>query len=215
MGKRSFKITLGVLGAALVAGGILLGLNMSGSSNSGTNPSTAANHGSGSEASAANSPAGGAAVDSNSSGSGSGSTTAAGGHAGGASTTTTLPVRVPGICTVVAGQRAGTVVLSSCSQVTATGGSGTFPASLLAKSGTGVITWHGTGTTTFVYTVSHPASQVHKCSGRGIETTLRGAVVANHPIGAGNVGVKGPVRAKLCTDAFGRITLLRGRRFQF
>jgi len=104
--------------------------------------------------------------------------------------------------------------MSSCSQLQATGGSGTFPGALLNGAGTGVISWNGTGTTTFVYVTSHPASQRRKCRAGDTETTLRGTVTANSPLGAGNAGVMGPVRAKLCIDSKSNVNLLIGKAFQ-
>ena len=104
--------------------------------------------------------------------------------------------------------------MSSCSQLAVTGGSGTLPGSLLRGSGSGTVTWNGTGTTTFVYVSSHPASQRNKCPAGQHETTLRGSVTANKPLGAGNAGAKGPVRAKLCIDANMNVSLLAGRTFQ-
>jgi hypothetical protein len=66
-----------------------------------------------------------------------------------------------------------------------------------------------------VYAIAHPASLRRKCPYDGTETTLRGSVTSNKPKGAGNAGLRGPVRAKLCIDKFGRIELLPGRTFQF
>ena len=120
------------------------------------------------------------------------------------------------ICTTVSGNTAITTVitLGSCSQLQATGGFGTFPGALLSRSGTGTITWNGTGTTTFVYTTSHPANQRRKCPAGDVETTLRGTVTSNKPIGPGNIGIKGPVHAKLCTDPGLDVTLAPGHMFQ-
>ena len=222
MGKRGFRITLGVVVAALVATGVLLGLSLSGSNP--PHPATAArgSGGSGSGSSGDRSTTSGGSGGGGSSG--SADPGSSGGQGGGASagttssvsgtTTTTGPVKVPAICTVVSRSK-GTVVLRSCSQLASTGGSGTFPVSLLARSGSGTVTWNGTGTSTFVYTISHPASQRRKCPYDGTETTVKGSVTSNNLKGAGNVGLRGPVHAKLCSDRFGRIELLPGRAFQF
>lgn len=118
------------------------------------------------------------------------------------------------MCTVVSGNVSGVITISSCSQLQATGGSGTFPGALLRRSGTGTVTWSGTGTTTFVYVISHPASQRRKCPDSDTETTVRGAVTTNSPLGVGNVGVRGPVRAKLCVNPGLNVSLLAGRAFQ-
>lgn len=117
------------------------------------------------------------------------------------------------ICTTASGNVSGTVTINSCSHLAATAGSGSFPGALLERSGSGTITWNGTGTTTFVYVFSHPASQRHKCPVGDTETTLRGSVTANTPVGVGNAGVKGAVHAKLCIDPQLDVSLLAGRAF--
>jgi hypothetical protein len=114
----------------------------------------------------------------------------------------------------VSGNLSRAIALSSCSQLQATGGSGTLPGGILSRSGSGTFTWNGTGTTTFVYVASHPVSQHRKCPAGDTETTLRGSVTANSPLGAGNVGIKGSVHAKLCIDSGLNVTLEGGRAFQ-
>jgi hypothetical protein len=227
MGTMRFRVIIGVVAAAVITGGILLGLNLGGSDSPAVRPASAAAQGSngagagtdrsgGGSGSATSSASGSAGSKSGGSGSTAGGTTTTSSNSSTSSTSTTLgPHRVPVICTVVLGRTSGTISLSSCSQVLVTGGSGTFPGALLARSGSGTITWHGTGTTSFVYTVSHPASQRRKCPVHGTEATLRGSVTTNSPKGARNFGVKGPLRVKLCIDAFSRVRLLGGHSFQF
>ncbi|MGA2520281.1 MAG: hypothetical protein ABSG81_05610 [Acidimicrobiales bacterium] len=185
--------------ALVVAGGILLGVDLTGSSRAPSHPSTAAGSGS----------TGGDVSDN-----GSGATGSAGAAAPGATSTTVAPLKVPVICTVVSGNLNTAITLRDCSQLQATGGSGTFPGLVLTRSGSGTVSWNGTGTTTFVYVSSHPAGQRRKCAGDDTETTLKGSVTATAPIGAGNAGVKGAVHAKLCVDPSLDVTLAPGRAFQ-
>jgi len=162
--------------------------------------------------------------DGNGSSGGTGDRAAGGddGAAGGASpgtpssitTTTPGPIKVQAICTTVAGNLTGSLVLGSCSQTPVTGGSGTLPASVLTGAGSATISWTGGGTTTFVYTSSHPASQRRKCPEGDMERTLRGSVTGNATVGRDDPGIKGPVRAKLCVDPKLDVRLAPGRAFQ-
>jgi len=224
MGTMRFRIIIGVVAAAVISGGILLGLNLGGSNQPANRPATASAQGSNGSGAGTDRSDGGSGTSS-ASGTGSSNSGGSGSTSGGTSTTSTTskssststtlgPQKVPVICTVVTGSTSGTITLSSCSHLTVTGGSGTFPGTLLAGSGSGKITWHGTGTTSFVYSVSHSASQRRKCPANGTEATLRGAVTADSPKGAGNFGVRGPLRAKLCIDSRSRVRLLGGRTFQ-
>jgi len=204
--KKSKVIAVAVA-AALVAGGTLLGLNLEGTNHSAAQPATSSARGSGSSASAPG-PSGSATRPSDS-GSSSGSN-----FDTEPVSTNPGPQKVAVICTTVSGNLSGAITISSCSQLPATGGSGTFPGTLLDSAGSGTITWNGTGTTTFVYVSSHPPSQRRKCPDGDSETTLRGSVTANRPLGTGNVGVKGAVHAKLCIDSSSKVSLLAGRTFQ-
>ena len=199
--RRRRVQVLAVTVAAVVAGGTLLGLELSGSSQAPSHPSTAAGGGG---------TTGGDVTDSGTGGAGSGA------EATGAGTTSTTlaPLKVAAICTVVTGNLNGTITLGDCSQLQATGGTGTFPGAALTRSGSTTVSWNGTGTTTFVYVSSHPVAQRRKCAGDDTETTLKGSVTANAPVGAGNAGVKGAIHAKLCVDPRLNVSLAPGRAFQ-
>jgi hypothetical protein len=217
------KARLGVISAVaalVVVGGVLLGINRTSGDNPATHPA-AATRSRESSTKRTDAARGGA----ESGGDGNGAPGAATGSTDGASasgstssdapgTTIPGPQKVAVICTVVSGNLAAAVTLSACSQLSATGGSGTFPGSLLSKSGSGTITWDGTGTTTFVYVSAHPASQKRKCPEGDTETTLRGSITGNSPVGPGNVGVRGALHAKLCIDPQLDVSLLAGRTVQ-
>ena len=205
-----FRVIAAVVVATLFAGGILLGINLQGTNDQATNQQ-GTNHQGTQPATAATSNTGRAA-----SGPGpSASSSSSGPASGSAPVSTTLsPQKVAVFCAIVSGNLTGAITISSCSQLPATGGSGTFPGALLDRSGSGTVTWNGTGTTTFVYVSSHPGSQRRKCPDGDAETTVRGAVTANSPLGVGNAGVKGGVHAKLCVDPALDVSLLAGRTFQ-
>jgi hypothetical protein len=218
------KVRLRVISAvvaAVVVGGVLLGINLTSGDNPVTHPATAATGSTASSTKGTDAASGGADSDAE----GSGATGAGTGSTGGASqsgstssdapgTTAPGPQKVDVICTIVSGNLSAVVTLSSCSQLSTTGGSGTFAGSLLSKSGSGTIAWEGTGTTTFVYVSAHPASQKRKCPEGDTETTLRGSIIGNTPIGPRNVGVKGALHAKLCIDPQLDVSLLAGRTIQ-
>jgi hypothetical protein len=217
--KPQSRVVVGVLAVVLAVVGVVLGLDLSTSDQAAPNPTTSP---SGSDTPAGNdasSVGGASAQDAPSDGSSGGASAGSGGSGsgastGGASSTTAAPQKVAVICTTARGNVSTTVTIASCSQLQATGGSGTFPGALLSRSGSGTIRWNGTGTTTFVYVVSHPASQRRKCPNGDTETTLRGSVTSNRPVGAGNVGIKGAVHAKLCIDSGLHVTLVPGHTFQ-
>ncbi|HXY27261.1 MAG TPA: hypothetical protein VEH82_03195 [Acidimicrobiales bacterium] len=216
---RRFRIVGGVAVVALAAGGVVLGLVLAGSGGGGPKVATSPAGGTGSTGAtggtdSASSAGGGSSTAT--SGSAGGTANAAGGAGPGAASTSTAPgpQKVSVMCTTVTGNLESAITLGSCSQLGVTGGSGTFPGSLLAGSGSGTVTWNGTGTTSFVYVVSHPPSQRRKCPEGDTETTLRGSVTGNSPVGVGNVGVKGPLRAKVCVDPRLDVSLLAGRAFQ-
>jgi len=199
--KPRSRIIAAVAAGVIAAGGIVLGLELSGSQSPAANhPATSSTGNSGLSASGTD-----AAVGSTGAGSSSSSTP---------SSTAPAPLKVAAICTVVRGNLSSTITVSACSQLQATGGSGTFAGTVLAGSGSATITWSGAGTTTFVYVSSHPASQRSKCPAADTETTLRGSVTANSPLGAGNAGIRGSIRAKLCIDPALNVSLLAGRAFQ-
>lgn len=199
--KPRSRTIAAVVAGVLAAGGIVLGLELSGSqSPAAHHPATASAGDSGLSASGTDAAVGGTGA-----GSSAGTTPAS---------TAPAPLKVPAICTVVSGNLSSTITLSACSQLQATGGSGTFPGAVLTGSGSATITWNGTGATTFVHVSSHPASQRRKCPGTDTETTLRGSVTANSPLGAGNAGIRGAIRAKLCVDPALNVSLLAGRAFQ-
>jgi hypothetical protein len=221
--RRRFRIAVGVLAAAIVAGGTVLGVALTGSGSK--SPSTAAGAGTSgnsgtSGTSGQGSPHDVATTGGTGSGTGGAADNGTGGGSGGASgtgaspSTSAPPIKVSVICTVVSGNLMGTITLSSCSQLQSTGGSGTFPASVLTSSGTSTVTWNGKGTTTFVYAASHGALQSRKCPSGDSETTLKGAAVSNVALGPDNVGVKGPLHAKLCVDPHFNVSLAPGKAFQ-
>ena len=114
-------------------------------------------------------------------------------------------------CSSLGGNTGSTANLSGCLPTSATGGSGTFPGSVFAThatSGTAMVTWNGTGTTSFHYTTSIPQSRGDKCAKGSTEAILHGAVSGNTPIG--NAGVKGALHAKVCIDSSGNLSLLSG-----
>lgn len=216
--KPQSRVVVGVLVLVLAVGGVVLGLDLS-SGNQAQSPTTssaASATPAGNDGSSTGNGSGGAGGGGQDPGdpSGAGGTSSGAGGSPGGATTTSVPQKVMVICTTARGNTATTVTIASCSQLQATGGLGTFPGALLSRSGTGTITWRGTGTTTFVYAVSHPASQRKKCPDGDTETTLRGSVTSNQPIGPGNVGIKGAVHAKLCINSALDVTLLPGRTFQ-
>ena len=198
------------MAGALIAGGILLGLNLQGTNHQAKRPATSSTGSTGGSSVSSEEHSGNTGATASDTGPGSGSTSG-----GTPSSTSPVPLKVSVICTVVTGNLSGVITISSCSQLPATGGSGTFPGALLSNAGSGTVTWNGTGTTTFVYVVSHPASQRRKCPRGDIEETLRGSVTANSPLGPENRGVKGAVHAKLCIDSGSNVSLLAGRTFQF
>ena len=119
------------------------------------------------------------------------------------------PVKVT--CTTLGGNTASTANLSSCSQMSTTGGSGSFPGTVFAThatSGNATVTWTGTGSTSFHYTTSIPQSRGNKCGTGNTEAILHGAVSGNSP--STFTGVKGAVHAKVCIDSSGNLSLLKG-----
>jgi len=84
---------------------------------------------------------------------------------------------------------------------------------VLTTSGTATVAWNGTGTTTFAYVISHPASQHRRCPPGDTEATLRGSVVASRPGVSGTAGVKGAVHAKVCIDQRLDVSLAAGHAF--
>jgi hypothetical protein len=83
----------------------------------------------------------------------------------------------------------------------------------LGASGSITVTWNGTGTTTFAYSTTNPASKRNKCPAGQTEAILHGSITGNSPIGIGNTGVKGAIHAKLCVDSGSELSLLAGRKF--
>ena len=118
------------------------------------------------------------------------------------------------VCTTVTGTVSGALTLGGCNKPAATGGSGTIPGSVLRTSGSATVTWNGTGQTTFLFSSTTSTVKRDKC-GDGTEVVVRGSVTGNRSISAGNPGVKGAVRAKVCLDSGLNTSLLAGRSFRF
>ncbi len=118
------------------------------------------------------------------------------------------------VCTTMTGSVSGPLTLGGCNKPAATGGSGTIPGSVLRTSGSGTVIWNGTGQTTFLFSSTPTTDRRDKCGG-GTEVVVRGSVTGNRSIGAGNPGVKGAVRAKVCLDSALNASLLAGRPFRF
>lgn len=213
---------MGAVAVVVAAGGTLLGLELTGSGTPVANPVTSPGGGTGNSGGGTGHGADGNASSAGSQGSGVGSAGSDGADGGspsaGASSSTTTtapgPVKVQAICTTVSGNLTGQLTAGSCSQVPVTGGSGTIAGAAFTGSGTATISWSDGGTTTFVYTASHPASQRRKCPEGDTETTLKGSVTANHTVGPDDPGIKGPVRVKLCVDPKLDVTVAPGRAFQ-
>ncbi len=118
------------------------------------------------------------------------------------------------VCTTLTGTVSGALTLGGCNKPAATGGSGTISGSVLRASGSSTVTWNGTGQTTFLFSSTTSTIKRDKCGG-GTEVVVRGSVTGNRSIGAGNPGVKGAVRAKVCLDSGLNASLLAGRSFRF
>ena len=181
-------IIIAAAAAALFGGGTLLGVNLQSSNHNAIQPATAS---SGIGPGASSSPA-------------SSSTTIRGSGPKGA--------RV--FCADLTGSLSGTLTIAGCSQPDVTGGSGTLPGLSLGASGPVTVTWNGTGTTTFVYSMTKQASKRNKCPSGQTESVLSGSVTANNPLDTGHAGVRGPVHAKLCIDASSGLSLLAGQTFK-
>ena len=89
-----------------------------------------------------------------------------------------------------------------------------MPGSILRTSGSGTVTWNGTGQTTFLFSSTPAPVKRDKC-GSGTEVVVRGSVTGNRSVGSGTLGVKGAVRAKVCLDPGLNASLLGGRSFRF
>ena len=123
------------------------------------------------------------------------------------------PVKVT--CTTLSGNVSNVPTpptISGCNMPTATGGSGTF-SGFTGQSGSLTITWNGTGSTTANYSATIPQSKGNKCPTGQTEAILHGSVTGNTPTGTGNAGVKGSLRAKVCLDSGGNLSLLQGQQF--
>ena len=109
-------------------------------------------------------------------------------------------------CSKLSGNISGTTgKLTKCSDTANTGGSATFPISSLT-SGSGTITWHGTGTT--AVTVSATPNGGTACAAGDTEYAVTGTTGASTGAAKKSIKKKSTIGALVCLSSTGAFTLV-------
>jgi hypothetical protein len=110
-------------------------------------------------------------------------------------------------CTGLSGPSTGPVVVTGCNDPHNTGGGGTFA----GLSSPVTINWTSGGDNTFTFTYKIVTKKV-KCPAGDTEVTITGKITGHSGVGS---SVKGKVKATICLDSSGNLSLLHGTKFTF
>lgn len=116
-------------------------------------------------------------------------------------------------CSTVGGNIHNTVALSACNDVADTGGSGTFPGASLTT-GSGTVTWNGTGTTT-LSSITMTAVTPNACAPPRTEYQVNGVVTGGTGVAKKSIKTGYTFQAFVCVKPNGHIKLLAGQLFNF
>ena len=112
-------------------------------------------------------------------------------------------------CTSLSGTAGGTGTISGCSDSSATGGSGTFPAT--PGSGSQKVSWASGGTTTATFNYNQASTST--CPSGDSEYIITGSVTKNKGA-AKSIGTGGKLKGDVCLSSTLQLSLAPGTKFK-